>query len=134
MLAYAMGHQIDTTDTIRFEKSAQNVVNSIGPGALQIFCTFMCFYVSTLACKLWMQKMSFCIPLYLSIPTTATIIGLQCEGALPHFPIKGYQWICKDLGEEWTLLVIAAIWMVSLLWVGGHIWFHSHEKLAKTER
>ena len=131
-LVYLLGHNIEAEGVV--EHDTVKLVNNIAPGALQILFTFVCFYCGVLACRLMMQRLSFCIPLYLSIPTTAIIIGLQCNGTVDQFPIDRYQWSCDDTSEHWPYLLISLVSLLSFLWTGAHIWFYNHEKLAITER
>lgn len=113
------------------------VISNI-PCIVCVFCGLVCYCMSCLACKLLMQKVSFCIPMYLSMPTLVGILLLQCYGYLPtvviddrrvfidycHMPIgnHGYQFAC------------ASIWWLVFLWINRHVWFPSAERIAKTQK
>lgn len=108
------------------------------PSIVCIVCGLVCYYMSCLACKLLMQKVSFCIPMYLSTPTLVGIFLLQSYDYLPKITIAGVpvfvDFCCKDINKHGYLFVCAAVWWVVFLWINRHVWFPSAERIAKTEK
>lgn len=108
------------------------------PSIVCVVCGLVCYYMSCLACKLLMQKVSFCIPMYLSTPTLVGIFLLQCYGYLPKVIITGVPLLVdfcrKDVDKHGYLFVCATVWWVVFLWINRHVWFPSAERIARVEK
>jgi hypothetical protein len=66
-----------TSSPTASSSAASTVVQSWTPAIICGACALICFYMSCLACKLLMQRISFCVPLLMSTPTVAIILILQ---------------------------------------------------------
>ncbi|CAF0778856.1 unnamed protein product [Didymodactylos carnosus] len=110
------------------------------PMILKVISDALCFYMGRLACKLCMQRICFALPITLVTPVVLTILLALCE----FFPkstvfIDGFiYWSCyEDFAKEsfkWQVVCGLALWWLSELWIGGHIWFGKSQRLAFTER
>ncbi|CAF4525905.1 unnamed protein product, partial [Didymodactylos carnosus] len=110
------------------------------PMILKVISDALCFYMGRLACKLCMQRICFALPITLVTPLVLTILLVLCE----FFPkstvfIDGFiYWSCyEDFAKEsfkWQVVCGLALWWLSELWIGGHIWFGKSQRLAFTER
>ena len=96
------------------------------------------YYVAYTVCKLQMQKLSFSIPCLLSTPVAMLAIALECNTKYKYIStvsVNSFKTSCdEDIETPWFHLPMAALWLISLYWVGRHIWFPTQERLAKVER
>ncbi|XP_048727151.2 uncharacterized protein LOC125645600 isoform X7 [Ostrea edulis] len=99
---------------------------------------FLGYYLAYTVCKLQMQKLSFSIPCILSTPVAMIALYLECNtdsNYISSVSAHSLETSCDDdLVKPWFHLPLAALWLLSLYWVGRHIWFPRQERLAKVER
>ena len=107
-------------------------------GLVQVLAALIAYFSTSLACKLFMQRISFCVPVYLATPILAILIYLQCSGYLPNLPLLGqyqYEMVCPmSYTTSWLLLVGSAAYWLSALWLTSYIWFPQAERLAFAEK
>ena len=112
----------------------------IALGLTQLLAAAILFFSSSLACKLLMQRISFCAAVYLSTPFLALLIGLQCHGTLPNLPMFGrfqYEMICTPTNSDNNfplMLTMAILYWLSSLWLTNYVWFPRAERLALAEK
>lgn len=99
---------------------------------------FLGYYLAYTVCKLQMQKLSFSTPCILSTPVAMIALYLECNtdsNYISSVSAHSLETSCDDdLVKPWFHLPLAALWLLSLYWVGRHIWFPRQERLAKVER
>ena len=99
---------------------------------------FVGHYVGYTACKLRLQKFSYNIPLVLSTPLAVLVVSLQCKygNVLTVFTDEKLEYGCTDidLESDWWHYLAGLAALLSLYWVGRHIFFPNIERLARTER
>ena len=99
---------------------------------------FVGHYVGYTACKLRLQRFSYDVPLVLSTPLAVLIVSLHCEfgNVLTVFTDEKLEYGCNDLDirSEWWHYLAGVAALLSLYWIGRHIFFPNIERLAKTER
>lgn len=107
-------------------------------GIIQVLAAIVTYFATSLACKLLMQRVSLCLPVYLATPSLVAIIYLQCSGFIPSLPILDgmqYEMICPaSYLDHWLQLVAAVCYWISFLWLTGYIWFPRAERLAFSEK
>ncbi|KAL8563825.1 hypothetical protein ACOMHN_061949 [Nucella lapillus] len=99
----------------------------------------VCYYFSYIACKLWMQRISFVIPLTLSTPCAIVVFVLDHKyhflttvtGSLATGDVV-VTWP-KDALDDWPKLVLGGAWFLSLLLLTRHVWWPRQNRLAKFE-
>ena len=108
----------------------------LSPALMQLGSSFLCFYLGSVAIKLMMQRLSFSLPLYLSLPTVLIVLVLRCEDILPE--ILAVRFVLEpqrcEASMDWSSGFAIILWIASLLWTTRHVWWFAHEKLAKRER
>lgn len=110
------------------------------PMILKIVSDALCFYMGRLACKLCMQRICFALPITLVTPLALTILLVMCSVAPKStiFVENFLFWSCyADYAQDsfrWQVICGLALWWLSELWIGGHIWFGKSQRLAFTER
>ncbi|XP_021367706.1 uncharacterized protein LOC110459670 isoform X2 [Mizuhopecten yessoensis] len=96
---------------------------------------FIGHFVAYTTCKLQMQIVSFSVPLLLSTPVAVCALYNDCQ---THFllEISSYEnRTCDaDLLDTWWHLPVAAGWLISVYWIGRHIWFPCQPRLAQLEK
>ncbi|KAK7482474.1 hypothetical protein BaRGS_00026291, partial [Batillaria attramentaria] len=91
------------------------------------------YYFAYIACKLWMQKMCYTIPLSLATPCAFLVFYLdQRFGFLGEVTSSGVTWP-EELRDDWTSLVAGGAWWLTLLLLTRHVWFPRQSRLAKIE-
>jgi hypothetical protein len=107
-------------------------------GIAQALAAAVAYFCSTLACKLRMQQVSFCVPIYLATPIVAMLVALQCTGIMPSLPIFGrlqYEMICPvSYSAHYLQLTACGCYWLSALWLTSYIWFPKAERLAFAEK
>ena len=115
------------------------------PLLVHVACTAMCYYTSRLACKLCMQRLSFALPLTLVTPVTLAAALAVCKWWPELSVVRAdfLYWTCDADGENsassspslrWQVVCGLALWWLSQLWIGGHVWFGQGQRLAFTDR
>ena len=98
----------------------------------------VCYYFTYIACKLWMQRISFSMPLAMATPCAIFVFYLNThydfltEVTPNRTGNINTKWP-RDLLSHWTTLVPGVAWFVSLLILTRHIWFPRQTRLAKIE-
>ncbi|XP_062583724.1 chitin synthase chs-1-like [Saccostrea cucullata] len=98
---------------------------------------FVGYYVAYTSCKLHMQIFSFSFPCLLSTPVAVILMTVYCQSSSNHFPtlINFDKEACyHPIYSPWYHVTMASLWLLSLYWVGQHIWTPLQERLAKVER
>ena len=101
--------------------------------------SFLCYYLSLIACKLCMQRTSFALPLAAVFPISLTLVLSFCQ-YLPKdsFLKKDFLlWTCAKNYASPSLGWITfcgVLWWISHLWVNRHIWSNVTERSAQTRR
>ncbi|XP_061180822.1 chitin synthase chs-2-like [Saccostrea echinata] len=101
---------------------------------------FVGYYVAYTACKLRMQIFSFSIPCLISTPIFITLMAYYCddsESILSVISSINIDIACEhnhEIANNWLHLTVTAAWLLSMYWIGQHIWFPSQERIAKIER
>ena len=108
----------------------------LSPALMQLGSSFLCFYLGSVAIKLMMQRLSYSLPLYLSLPTVLLVLILRCEDIMPDIVV--IRWVFDtsecDASMDWTFSCAAVILWIASLWTARHVWWYGHEKLAKREK
>ncbi|XP_060077330.1 uncharacterized protein LOC132556893 [Ylistrum balloti] len=101
--------------------------------ACLILSAYIGHYIAYTACKLQMQIIAYSVPLLLSTPIAVVILFLDCEyGFLIN--VSNEDRTCDGAFlEYWWHLPVAAGWLISVYWIGRHIWFPCQDRLAKLE-
>lgn len=104
---------------------------------VQISCGYACNYLCGIACKIHMQRFSFCLPLIL-VPLLAISLTIwRCLGGEASLPFWEGTIACPasvtfaGLGE---VIGVAIALQVSIVLLSWHVWFPSTERMAKLER
>ena len=99
---------------------------------------FVGHYVGYTACKLRLQRFSYDIPLALSTPLAVLVVTMQCkyDNILTVFTDEKLEYGCTGINPEsdWWHFLVGLATLLSLYWIGRHIFFPNIERLAKTER
>ena len=97
----------------------------------------VCYYLSYIACKLWMQRLSFSLPLILSAPCAILVFLLDKNYNFLHAVTEvtgndngGF----SDLTSDWKKLVAGGVWFLSLMLLTRYVWFPRQSRLAKFEK
>ncbi|OWF54075.1 uncharacterized protein LOC110445657 [Mizuhopecten yessoensis] len=104
---------------------------------IQVSSGYVCSYLCGIACKIHMQRFSFCLSLLL-VPMLS--IGLTiwlCIGGQESLPILEGTVACPaNLSFDGLkgILGVALALLVSLVMLTLHVWFPSTERMAKLER
>lgn len=105
---------------------------------LLVLSSIVCYCIACLACKLQMQIFSFAIPCLLSTPIASGIMAYLC--------LRGRDFLSRNFNFDWDsdcdvnylysnyCLVLASLWILSLYWTAGHIWFPKQKRIATIER
>ncbi|XP_061190013.1 chitin synthase chs-1-like [Saccostrea echinata] len=99
---------------------------------------FVGYYVAYTSCKLHMQIFSFSLPCLLSTPVAVILMSVYCQSSSNHltsilnFDKEACCYI--PIYSPWYHVTFASLWLLSLYWVGQHIWTPQQERLAKVER
>ncbi|XP_070174081.1 uncharacterized protein [Littorina saxatilis] len=99
----------------------------------------VCHYSTYIACKLWMQKISFVIPVTLATPCAILVFFLdKNEKFLSSIVSKGNQdlgvtWPREELSTYWKTLLPGVAWWLALLILTRYVWFPRQSRLAKIE-
>lgn len=107
--------------------------------AIVSFCltAFVGHYVGYIACKLKMQRFSFCIPLLLSTPISVALVKVNCYRDLfSPFTTEVLNPCRNNDGILTTVLIFVTggfLWL-SLYWLGRYTWTPWIESLAREER
>lgn len=115
-------------------------ITYLAPMLVQILSSGLCYYTGRLACKICMQRIAFALPLTLVTPVTLTLALVACKW-FPSLTILQPDfvfWTCHEgyqVGAfKWHVICGLALWWLSQLWIGGHVWFGKGQRLAFTER
>lgn len=92
-----------------------------------------CYYFSYIACKLWMQKFSFTLPLSLATPCAFVFLYANKENKFLQLVTSNKVFWPDDLKGDWWFLVAGSAWWVALLLLTRHVWFPRQTRLAKFE-
>lgn len=116
------------------EQSFHDVLDII----LLVLSSIVCYCIACLACKLQMQIFSFAIPCLLSTPIASGIMAYLCLRR-EDFLSKNFNFDCdSDCDVNYLksnyYLVPASLWILSLYWTAGHIWFPKQKRIATIER
>lgn len=116
------------------KQSHQDVLDII----LLVISSIVCYFLACLACKLQMQVFSFAIPCLLSTPAATALITFICQNN-EDFLFDHFNFDCGSNCDANYLrsnyyLVLASLWLLSLYWTAGHIWFPKQERIAQIER
>lgn len=116
------------------EQSFHDVLDII----LLVLSSIVCYCIACLACKLQMQIFSFAIPCLLSTPIASGIMAYLCLRR-GDFLSKNFNFDCDSYCDVNYLksnyyLVPASLWILSLYWTAGHIWFPKQKRIATIER
>lgn len=116
------------------EHSFHDVLNII----LLVWSSIVCYCKACLACKLQMQIFSFAIPCLLSTPIASGIMAYLCLRR-GDFLSRNFNFDCdSDCDVNYLksnyYLVLASLWILSLYWIAGHIWFPKQKRIATIER
>ncbi len=111
----------------------------IAVGIAQALAAAIAYFCSSLVCKLRMQQVSFCFPIYLATPVVGMFVALQCQGIMPSLPIFGrlqYEMICpaSSYSQHYLQLTAAGLYWLSTLWLTSYVWFPKAERLAFSEK
>ncbi|XP_062607556.1 uncharacterized protein LOC134269376 [Saccostrea cucullata] len=102
-----------------------------------IVSSFVGYYAAYTSCKLQMQQISFSLPCLLSTPLFITLLTYYCETNEDFITMFSTNNIDSDCDEEMLgnriHVLISVVWLLSLYWVGQHIWFPTQERLAKVK-
>jgi hypothetical protein len=123
-----------------FDKLSKGDLKRSGAIITLVLSAFIGHYVGYTACKLKLQRFSFCIPLMLSTPLAVAIAAVECSMGGVLSPFTSEKGHCRKEIETLNVLLHyicgTAVW-ISLFWLCRHI-FHpdieSIERLPKTER
>ena len=99
--------------------------------------SMMCSYAATLACKLYMQRLAFALPLVLISPLTIAIIVLECNNILPFdglLLISSTHPCAMDLGSLTIPMTSAALLFINIMLLTYYLWCPKTERMAKLER
>lgn len=116
------------------EQSFHDVLDII----LLVLSSIVCYCIACLACKLQMQIFSFAIPCLLSTPIASGIMAYLCLRR-GDFLSRNFNFDCDSdcdinyLNSNYYL-VPASLWILSLYWTAGHIWFPKQKRIATIER
>ncbi|XP_060081250.1 uncharacterized protein LOC132560604 [Ylistrum balloti] len=94
---------------------------------------FVGHFVAYTACKVNMQIFSFAVPLLVSTPLAAYILYADCQSHVLPGIFKEERICDGDLLKTWWHLPIAGGWLISVYWIGRHIWFPSQPRLSNLE-
>lgn len=116
------------------KQSHQDVLDIL----LLVISSIVCYFLACLACKLQMQVFSFAIPCLLSTPAATALITFICQNN-EDFLFDHFNFDCGSNCDANYLrsnyyLVLASLWLLSLYWTAGHIWFPKQERIAQIER
>ncbi|XP_033733062.1 uncharacterized protein LOC117322317 [Pecten maximus] len=101
--------------------------------ACLILSAYIGHYIAYTACKLQMQIMSYAVPLLLSTPVAVAILYLDCEYNF-LINVSNEDRTCDPaFMDTWWHLPAGAGWLITVYWVGRHIWFPYQDRLAKLE-
>ena len=78
-IAFGVAEQSDGNSTTGDGTNGSSTVLTWTPGILVITTGLVCYYMSCLACKLLMQRVSFCLPVCLAPITVAVCVVLQAS-------------------------------------------------------
>ena len=97
----------------------------------------VCYYLCYISCKLWMQRVSFTIPLCLATPGALLVFFLEKRYAFlgdvtSNSDSPSVMWP-DDLLSHWRTLAPGLAWFVSLMILTRHAWFPRQSRLAKIE-
>lgn len=110
----------------------------IAVGIAQTLAGAIGYFCASLACKLRMQQVSFCLPIYLATPVVGMLVVLQCNGIMPALPVFGrlqYEFICPvSYSAHYLQLTASGIFWLSALWLTSYVWFPKAERLAFSEK
>ncbi|KAK3581706.1 hypothetical protein CHS0354_031106 [Potamilus streckersoni] len=115
--------------TIQFLRPYEHII-------LQVLSTLLCSYLSCLACKWYMQQVSFCLPLVLVTPFCLLITFFSCRGDIPWVVLNDIQKECPktDLESLMLPIIFGSLLWISILLMTYYIWFPRCERMAKQER
>jgi hypothetical protein len=114
------------------------------PVLTNAFSAFIGYFFGALACKLFMQKSGFSVPILLSTPLTVMLIMVQCSVGHQFIPDFGqYIWNCPEgfKGKTsfdypvsiWQLACCGMFWISSLV-IAAYIWRPKHNPMDKNEK
>jgi chitin synthase len=104
-----------------------------------IISSFLCYYLSLLACKLCMQRSSFSLPITLSFPVFFSAVLLLCK-YLPNDSILKQSlliWTCNNnytSGSFKWIILCGLLWWLAHVWVNRHIWINITQRLTSKRR
>ncbi|XP_076437341.1 uncharacterized protein LOC143276616 isoform X2 [Babylonia areolata] len=94
---------------------------------------FVCYYFAYIACKLWMQRISFVVPLFLSTPCAVAVFFLDNKYTFLSAVTVTNTSVMKDPSSHWRTLVAGVAWFLSLLLLTRHVWWPRQNRMAKFE-
>ncbi|XP_069138133.1 chitin synthase chs-2-like [Argopecten irradians] len=104
---------------------------------IQVLSGYMCSYLSGIACKIHMQRFSFCLALFLVPILSVSLTIWRCIGGAESYPVLEGTVACpENLSFEGLnkILGVALALLVSISMLTLHTWFPSTERMAKLER
>ncbi|XP_033749200.1 uncharacterized protein LOC117333891 [Pecten maximus] len=104
---------------------------------IQVISGYLCSYLSGIACKIHMQRFSFCLALFLVPILSVSLTIWRCIGGQESLPVLEGTVACPEKlsfdGLKEVIGVALAL-LVSLVMLTLHTWFPSTERMAKLER
>ncbi|XP_060063733.1 uncharacterized protein LOC132544183 [Ylistrum balloti] len=104
---------------------------------IQVISGYLCSYLCGIACKIHMQRFSFCLALFF-VPILAMSLTIwRCMEGQNSLPVLEGTIACPDdLSVDGLkgVLGVALALMLSLVMLTLHVWFPSTERMAKLER
>ncbi|XP_060583230.1 LOW QUALITY PROTEIN: chitin synthase chs-2-like [Ruditapes philippinarum] len=120
-----------------FGELSENDLKRSGAIITLILSAFVGHYVGYTACKLKLQRFSFCIPLILSTPLAVAIAAVECSRGGVLSPFTSEKGQCREDIETLNVVlhyICGTVVWISLYWLCRHIFYPEIERLAKTER
>ncbi|XP_033731956.1 chitin synthase chs-2-like isoform X2 [Pecten maximus] len=96
-----------------------------------IFSSFIGYHIAYTACKLNMQIFSFALPLLLTTPLTLLVHYLNFKKLIPVVNFESLNTSC-EFPKGWEEYA-TYVFVLSLYWIGRHIWTPRQERMAKIE-
>ena len=118
-------------------RSLNQHLKTYGLMYIQIISTFMCVFWSGLACRLYMQRLAFALPIILVPVVSGTLVTLCYPSDFLHYVdipnICVTQFSVQDTYMWLTAGAGFMLW-ISYIIISKHIWYPQCERMAKMSR